>query len=140
MKMMMDSNLIEALRWERDAGFLSSPQFTRLTQEGAPPAHVVTLQEAQEPTASPNEDRPPRIVAPIPLLSTGIDLTQYSQFKSQSPAHRKPTVSATERGTKTLSEMDLIEARIQLYNAVAGGPVAKLPADIHARLFHAIVG
>jgi hypothetical protein len=140
--MKIDANLREALQWEKEHGFRTAAEITLLEQqeEHVPAATVVILQEAQEPTSSPNEDRPPRIVAPIPLLSTGIDLTQYSQFKSQSPAHRKPTVSATERGTKTLSEMDLIEARTRLYNAVAGEPVAKLPADIHARLFHAIVG
>jgi hypothetical protein len=36
--------------------------------------------------------------------------------------------------------VDLIEARIQLYNAVAGDQDDKLPNDIHTRLLHAIVG
>jgi hypothetical protein len=140
--MKIDTNLREALQWEKEHGFRTAAEITLLEQqeEHAPAATVAILQEAQEPTAYANEDGPRRFVDPIPLLSTGIDLSQYSQFKSQSPAHRKPAVSTTERGTKTLSEVDLIEARTQLYNAVAGGPVAKLPADIHTRLFHAIVG
>lgn len=140
--MKLDANLREALQWEKEHGFRTAAEITLLEQqeEHASAPTVVILQESQEPTADPNEDGPPRIVDPIPLLSTDIDLSQYLRFKSQSPAHRKPAVSATERGTKTLSEVDLIEARTQLYNSVAGGPVAKLPADIHVRLFHAIVG
>jgi hypothetical protein len=139
--MKLDTNLREALQWEKEHGFRTAAEITLLEQqEEHAPAAVVILQESQEPTPYANEDGAPRFVAPIPLLSAGIDLSQYLQFKSQSPAHRQPAVSATERGTKTLSEVDLIEARTQLYNAVAGEPVANLPADIHARLFHAIVG
>jgi hypothetical protein len=141
--MKIDANLREALQWEKEHGFRTAAEITLLEQqeEHVPAATVVILQESQEPTADPKEDGPPRFLGPIPFLSTGIDLSQYLQFKSQSPAHRKPAVSVTERGPKTLSEVDLIEARTQLYNAAAGGGrVAKLPADIHARLLHAIVG
>jgi hypothetical protein len=84
---------------------------------------------------------PPQFQEEPPPFSTGIDLTQYLQYKSQKPALRQPAVPATERGTKTLSEVELSEARNQLYSAAtAGEPVAKLPADIHVRLFRAIVG
>jgi len=140
--MKVDTNLREVLQWEKEHGFRTAAEITLLEQqeEHAPPATVAILQESQVPTSYANEDGPARFVDPIPFLSTGIDLSQYSQFKSSSPAHRKPAGSAIEGGTKTLSEVDLIEARTQLYNAVARGPVAKLPADIHARLFHAIVG
>ena len=140
--MKIDTNLREALQWEKEHGFRSAAEITLLEQqeEHVPAATVVILQESQQLTSYANEGGPPRFVASIPSLSTGIDLSQYLQFKSPSPAHRKPAVPATERGTKTLSEVDLIEARTQLYDTVAGGPIAKLPADIHARLFHAIVG
>ena len=143
--MKIDANLREVLQWEKEHGFRTAAEITLLEQqeEHAPATTVVILQESQEPTLCANEDGPPRFVDPIPFLSTGIDLSQYLQFKSPSPAHRKPAVRATERGTKTLSEVsevDLIEARIRLYNAVEGGPVTKLPVDIHEQLFHAIVG
>jgi hypothetical protein len=139
--MKLDTNLREALQWEKEHGFRTASEITLLEQqEEHAPAAVVILQESQEPTPYANEDGAPRFVAPIPLLSTGIDLTQYVQYKSQKPALRQPVVPTTEGSTKTLSEVELIEARTQLYNAVAGEPVAKLPADIHARLFHAIVG
>ena len=121
--MKKDINLIEALMWERDHGYLSAEECTRLIQEDGPPATVMVLQESQEPKSHAKDDGPPRFVDPIPLFSTGIDLSQYLQFKSQSPARRQPAVSASERGTKTLSEVELIEVRTQPYNAAAGGPV-----------------
>ena len=134
----MKKDLIEALQWERDHGFRTPEECARLIEEESTPTTVMVLQESQEPR-SYAKDGPPRFVDPIPLFSAGVDLSQYLHFKGQSPARRQPAVTATD-GTKTLSEVDLIEARIHLYNAAAGGPVAKLPADIHARLFHAIVG
>jgi hypothetical protein len=136
--MTLDANLLAALQWERQHGFRTQAEITLLEQQEEPtPGTVMVLQESQEPTAS---GKLPRFEEPIPFLSSGLDLSQYVQFKHQKPVSRPPSVTASARGTKTLSEVDLIEARIQLYNAVAGGPVAKLPTDIHTRLFHAIVG
>ena len=142
--MTLDTNLLEALQWERKHGFRTQADITRLEQqEESTPATVMTLQESQEPT-SHAKSGPPRFQEEPPPFSTGIDLTQYVQYKSQKPALRQLAVPATERGTKTLSEVsevELIEARNQLYSAAtAGEPVAQLPADIHARLYHAIVG
>ena len=142
--MKLDSNLLEALQWERQHGFRTQAEITLLEQQEEPtPATVMTLQESQEPT-SYAKSGPLRFEEELPPFSTGIDLTQYVQYKSQKPACRQPAMPATERGTKTLSEVsevELIEARNQLYNAAtAAEPVAKLPVDIHARLYHAIVG
>lgn len=128
----MDANLIEALQWERDHGYLSPAEFTRLTQEGAPPAHVVVLQEATEP-------KPPRAPDGIERLSTGLDLSPYARFKSQALPSRTPAVSAT--AGRALSEVQLQEARAMLYHSAEGVQEHKaLPEGIHARLAAAVRG
>jgi len=143
--MKLDPQVLECLEWECRNGIRTAASIKLLQEEErAPAATAMTLQESQQPTSYKKENGPPRFDEPIPLFSTGIDLTQYVQYKDKKqPAPRQPAVPATEGSTKTLSEVsevELIEARNQLYNAVAGEPVATLPADIHARLFHAIVG
>lgn len=118
--MKLDTNLLAALQWEHQHGFRTQAEITLLEEQEEPtPATIVILQESQEPTSYPKSG-PPRFEPE--RLSSGIDLSRYVQYKTKSLATRPPAVPATEPGTKTLSEVsevELIEARTQLYNAVA---------------------
>ena len=134
--MKKDTNLIEALLWERDHGFLSAEECTRLIEQDTVPA-VMVLQESATP---PSPSKPPRFIEPPVMLSEGLDLSQYTCFK-EVPVIRGRAASRPASASSPLTEATLIEARAALATSAADVAVAKsLPAGIHARLAAAVQG
>ena len=80
----------------------------------------------------------PHFSEPEKDLSAGLDLSQYIQFKGHPSPGQRPAVSS-QPAPKTLSEVELIEARAALHASATGKPV-KLPEGIHHQLARAITG